>query len=115
MNISYQGIGQWCATFACEGVGEGSPVKVSADAAVAECADGEEFCGVVLAAAGDGEACTVQLGGLVALPYSGESTPALGYCALAADGAGGVKTAEGAKSRLVVERDTAAKTVTIML
>ena len=29
MNVSYEGIGQWAATFACSGVSEGQAVKVS--------------------------------------------------------------------------------------
>lgn len=28
MNVSYEGIGQWAATFACDGVSAGQVVKV---------------------------------------------------------------------------------------
>ena len=31
MNVSYEGIGQWAATFACSGVSEGQAVKVSGE------------------------------------------------------------------------------------
>ena len=34
MNISYEGIGQWAATFACGEVEEGEIVKVSANGTV---------------------------------------------------------------------------------
>lgn len=114
MNISYQGIGQRCATFMSDGAKEGALVKLSANGTVAPCEAGEDFIGVVVAASRDGEACTVQLGGFVTLAYTG--APALGYCALTADGAGGVKDAEGAgRALLVVELDGTAKTVTVML
>ena len=38
MNVSYEGIGQWAATFACSGVSEGQAVKVSGNGTVAACA-----------------------------------------------------------------------------
>ena len=116
MNISYQGIGACCATFACEGISEGALVKVSASGTVEACAEDNDFCGVVLAVGRDGKACTVQLGGLATVPYSGETAPALGYDTLAADDAGGVKAVTtGGRSHLVLEKDTGAGTVTIML
>ena len=34
MSISYQGIGEWCATFGCGAVKEGEIVKVSVNGAV---------------------------------------------------------------------------------
>lgn len=114
MSISYEGIGQWCATFACEGVREGTTVKVSANGTVSACAADEKFCGVVAAVGRDGKACSVQLGGLASVKYSGE-TPTAGYCTLAADGDGGVKVSESGRERPVVAVDTAAKTVTIVL
>lgn len=116
MNISYQGLGQRCATFAGEDMRDGALVKVSANGTVAACAAGDAPVGVVVAASRDGEACTVQLGGFVTVKYSG--APTLGYCAVVADGAGGVKNAETAaegRTVLVVEKDTAAGTLTMML
>ena len=95
MNVSYEGIGQWAATFACDGVSAGQVVKVSGSGTVAKCADNDGFEGVVLSVARDGKACSV---------------------ALAADGSGGVKVVSaGGKSYLAVEVDTTAKTVTIVL
>ena len=35
MNVSYEGIGQWAATFACDGVSAGQVVKVSGSGTVA--------------------------------------------------------------------------------
>ena len=44
MDISYDGIGQTVATFNCaEDIAAGRPVKLSDNASVAECADGNAF------------------------------------------------------------------------
>ena len=43
MNVSYEGIGQWAATFACTEVSEGEMVKISGNGTVAACSDGEGF------------------------------------------------------------------------
>ena len=70
MSISYEGIGAWCATFAAgTGAEEGKVVKVSANGTVSKCAANDGFCGVVAAMGRDGKACSVQLGGLVRVPY----------------------------------------------
>lgn len=89
MSISYEGIGEWCATFVCGAVSEGDIVKVSANGTVGKCTAGDGFCGVVRAVAHDGKACTVQLGGLASVKYSG-TAPAVGFSELMADGSGGV-------------------------
>ena len=112
MNVSYEGIGQWAATFACDGVSAGQVVKVSGSGTVAKCG----FEGVVLSVARDGKACSVAMGGMVTVSYTGASAPAAGWNSLAADGSGGVKVvSDGGKSHLAVEVDTTAKTVTIVL
>lgn len=96
MSISYEGIGAWCATFAAgTGAEEGKVVKVSANGTVSKCAANDGFCGVVAAMGRDGKACSVQLGGLVRVPYSGETAPAVGWNLLAADGNGGVPNRKG--------------------
>ena len=80
MSISYDGVGTWCATFAAgTGAEEGKVVKVSANGTVSKCAANDGFCGVVAAMSRDGKACSVQLGGLVRVPYSGETAPAVGW------------------------------------
>ena len=133
MNVSFEGIGQWCATFSGTELPEGSVVKVSGAGEVSACEAGDAFCGAV--AAGKKDACTVQLGGFVTVGYSGTAAPAIGYTALEADGEGGVKAVEAAaggsdgtessaagtsaaaagRSYWVVDRDETAKTVTILL
>ena len=115
---SYEGIGQWAATFACEEVRAGQVVKVSGDGTVSGCGAGERFAGVALSVGRDGAACAVALGGMATAAYSGETAPKAGWCALTADGQGGVTAAEGAaggREYLVAEVDTAAKTETFVL
>ena len=114
MNYSYEGIGQWCATFAGSQAEEGQVVKLAAGKTVGPCAAGDGFCGVVQSVSRDGEACTVALGGMVTAGYTG-TAPELGWSILVGDGSGGVKTAATGRSYLVVDVDSTAKTVTFAL
>ena len=116
MGISYDGIGEWCATFGCGKVKEGDVVKVSANGSADACGAGDSFCGVVRAIARDGKACSVQLGGIATVNYSGESAPIPGYGKLSADAAGGVSVdASKGREYLILAADSTAKTVTIKL
>ena len=114
MNLSYEGIGQWAATFACTGVSEGDVVKVGANDTVAACSAGEAFCGIASSVSHGGDACSVTLGGMVTADYTG-TAPSLGYGGLTADGEGGVKADASGRSYLTVDVDTGAKTVTFVL
>ena len=114
MKVSYEGIGQWAATFACDQAHEGEVVKITGSGTVGPCATGDSFCGMVLSAGRDG-ACAVALGGMITAGYSGEAAPALGWCALAADGSGGVAAGEGGRNYLVVDVDSVSGTVTFAL
>ena len=49
------------------------------------------------------------------MPYTGTDAPAVGYAALAADGAGGVKVSTKGNTYLVLSVNTTAKTVSFML
>lgn len=115
MKGAFEGMGQWAATFACESVEAGHVVQVSGNGSVAECASGGGFDGVVLAVGRDGAACSVALGGMVTVSYSGAGTPVAGWNALAADGNGGVTVKSGGKQYLAVDVDTDGKTVTFVL
>ena len=115
MKVSYEGIGQWAATFACTHAVEGEVVKISGNGTVSACSDGDSFCGMVLSAGRDGSACAVALGGLVTAGYTGETAPAVGWSGLAADGSGGVKALSSGRSYLVVDVDESGKTVTFAL
>ena len=114
MKLSYEGIGQWAATFACTELAEGELVKVSGSGTVAACAAGNDFCGMVLSVSRGEDACSVALGGMVTAGYTG-TAPAVGWGVLVADGSGGVKTAETGREYLVVDVDTTAETVTFVL
>lgn len=128
MSISYEGIGQWAATFACGQVEEGQMVKVCGNGEVSGCAAGENFCGQVLSVGRGGGACAVALGGMVTAAFSG-TAPSLGWCMMTADGEGGVQAASAAvqsgsesaqaasagRSYLVVDVDETAGTVTFAL
>lgn len=124
MNVSYDGVGQVCATFLGTNISEGHVVKLTGNGTVGECAAGDSFFGAALCAKDD--ACTVQVRGFVTVPYSG-TAPTAGWTALTADGGGGVKAAESAsagtkaaagdtgRKYAVASVDTAGQTVTILL
>ncbi len=112
MKVSFDGVGQVCATFLGGGLTDGQVVKMSGSGTVAACKAGDLFCGVAMCCKDD--ACSVQVGGFVTVGFSG-TAPAAGWCELAADGEGGVKTAEAGVKCLVVDVDATAETVTIML
>lgn len=117
MSVSFEGVGQVCATFLGGGLAEGQVVKMTGSGTVGACAADDAFCGVALCCKDD--ACTVQVGGFVTVNYSG-AAPAVGWRALAADGNGGVKAVgdeETGSGRVlpVVNVDTAGKTVTVLL
>ena len=118
MKLSYEGIGQWAATFACDDLTEVELVKVSANGTVAACGAGDDFCGMVLSVSRGGDACAVALGGMVTAGYTVPAegaAPALGWSGLSADGEGGVQADADGSTYLVVDVDTTAKTVTFVL
>lgn len=114
MKVSYEEIGNWAATFACSAMTEGHVAKTSASGTVSECGDGDDFCGVAAAVALSGDACTVTLGGVVKVAYTG-TEPTVGYGILVGNGAGGVKVASTGISRWIIAVDTANQTVTMRL
>ena len=114
MNISFEGIGQWAATFSCAEARQGEMVKVSGNGNVGPCGAGEDFCGQVISLGKGGDACAVQLGGFVTVGYS-DAAPNIGWCGLVADGDGGVKADPAGRKHLVVDADSAAGAVTFAL
>ena len=105
MSVSFEGVGQVCATFLGGKLTEGEVVKVTEIGTVGACAADDGFCGVAICCKDD--ACTVQVRGFVTVGYSG-TAPGMGWRTLAADGKGGVNC-------LVADVDAAVKTVTMML
>lgn len=114
MTFSYEGIGEWCATFGCGEVTEGAVVKMDGSGAVKTCSEGDAFVGAVRAIGHDGKACSVQLGGMTKVPFTG-TAPAAGYVKLAANGSGGVSANNAGVSYLVAEVNEADQTLTIKL
>ncbi|WP_298033623.1 hypothetical protein [uncultured Dysosmobacter sp.] len=114
MKVSYEGIGQWAATFACSQTAEGQMVKVSGSGVVSGCAAGDSFCGQVLSVGRDGIACAVALGGMVTAGYTG-TAPAVGWSGLSANGQGGVQADAAGRTYLVVDVDESGGTVTFAL
>ena len=114
MNISLNGYGTGYATLeAAKGLTEGILAKISASRTAAAAGDGEAFIGPVLSVR-DGLALC-QLSGICTVAYTG-SAPALGYTALAANTAGGVKTVEtGGRTVLVTAVDPTAMIAEILL
>ena len=89
--ISFEGIGEMVATFACAGeVTAGQVVKMTGNGTVGPCDAGDDFCGVALSAQ-EGYAA-VQVAGLVTVVTADELT--VGWAVLAADGDGGVAAAD---------------------
>lgn len=114
MAISFESIGQKLVSFkAASGLAVGDVCIVSANDTVAAASANGEFCGVVSGIRAG--VAGVILGGCVTVPYTGETAPSVGYCALAADGDKGVTVKTGATSRLVVNVDTTNETVTFFL
>lgn len=112
MAISYESIGQVCITCTNSGVAENAPCKINFNNSISSCLDGNAIHGVVVAARGN--LATVAVSGFVTMPYSG-TAPTLGFCPIAGAGSGKVKKLDGAREYLVVNVDTAKKTVTFYL
>lgn len=111
-NLSFEGIGRLRATFSCATqVEDGAPVKVSGESAVSPCTAGDLIDGIVLHWADD--FATVQLGGFVTLPVSGDDDVTVGHTTLSADGDGGIAYDEDGTDYLVVS--STGTTATILL
>lgn len=114
MSIKFNGLMNEVATFkVASKITAGTPVNVSANDTVAASASGAAFCGV--AANYNNGLQGVQLRGYALLSYT-STAPTVGYSLLVANGAGGVKVdATNGKAYLVVNVDTTAKTVGVIL
>ncbi len=97
--ISFEDIGAVVATCqAAPTVQGGRVVKLTGNAAVAPCGDGEAFCGVAMEPRNG--LTGVQFKGFVTVPCSGGVQ--VGWSTLCADGSGGVKPADTGVKALVV-------------
>lgn len=113
MRVGFSGTAEVVLSFeAGGGLTPGYPVSLCGNDTVTNATEGALPIGVCLH-----ERCeiaSVQVKGFLELPYSG-TAPQVGYNSLVADGAGGVKTAAGGLSCLVVHVDTDAKTLGLYL
>ena len=114
MSIKFNGLMNEVATFkAASQITAGTPVIVSANDTVSASSTGGAFCGVAVNYNKGLQG--VQLHGYVLLSYT-STAPTVGYSLLVANGSGGVKVdATNGKAYLVVNVDTTAKTVGIIL
>lgn len=94
----------------------GCPVRISAANTVSLCGKGNEIAGIVKEILEDKECLIVTQGEIVTLPYTGSTTPTLGFSPLEADGDKGVKVgASSVRERIVLAVDTTNATVTFIL
>lgn len=113
MNLSYQDIGQVCASFqAAMGLQAGNLCKVTVNGGVSACAKGDVFHGVTGKVHNGMTAVTLR--GFVTVRYTG-TAPALGENTLVAASASEVQVSDSGKSCLVVSVDTANQEVTVLL
>ena len=113
MNISIKGYGENTATFVTDGVVCASHVvKLADNLTVSPCDAGDKFVGTAVYV--KNEYACVQLDGYVTLAYTG-TAPTVGYCALVADGNGGVKTGTAGREYLVTDVNEITKTAGIIL
>lgn len=86
MSVSTKGFCENVLTLkAASGLKAGVPVAVSANDTVSAAGADAKFCGVSVNV--NGGYAGVQLSGVVTMPYTGTEAPAVGYAALASDGA----------------------------
>lgn len=114
MNVSFNGFQEQVLTLETDTpLAAGVPVKVTGNGKAAPCADGDSPAGITSGPSREGFAA-VQVSGYVRIAYSG-TAPAWNRTVIAADAGGGIKAAETGREVLVVEQDTAAGTVGIIL
>ena len=122
MAISFEAIAERYVTFlAGNTAAEGKLCKVTANGTVGACAGGDDFCGVITQVRNG--AASVLMGGFVKLPYTGAALDRESAAQGKGVARGGrrlveeteTKPAETGRSHLVVNVDTANKTVGLFL
>lgn len=103
MRVSFNGFDERLLTLESDGaIKKGGLVKMSGSGRVTLCNDGDNFIGIAVNSEED--ACSVQLGGYINMPYSG-TAPGVGYARLACDASGKICTAESGREYLVLDVD----------
>ena len=113
MNISFDNIGQVCASFACDDtVQVGDACNMSENNTIKRSGEDQPFLGKVLSIR-DGIA-NVAIRGFATFSFTG-SAPSVGYAGFCGDGNGNVVLSNEMEPRLVVCVDNIHKTVTVLL
>ena len=113
MSVSFNGFNSNILTFKCNAkIAKGTPVNIFESNTVVAASDSDDFHGVVID--GDENYASVQVTGVVTLPYTG-TAPETGFNSLGSDGNGGVKIASTSKPFLILATDETAGTVTFMM
>ncbi len=113
MSISFQELAQDCVSFqAFNNMQVNNLCCMHANDMVKVCVDGAPIHGQVINSRAGVVSTVVR--GFITTGYSG-TAPTIGFCPLVASGSKTVKVSEGAKEYLVVNVDTANKTVCFML
>ncbi len=109
MNVSFNGFNNKELTFICtDDLLTGYPVKITENATVAKCNEGDEFVGICTHA--DSENAVVQLMGHVKMSYS-DTAPALGRNTLVCGADNAVKVASDGVPCTVLAVNTTEMTV----
>lgn len=93
---------------------EGIPVKMTGNATIGKCADGDPFHGVTVKVEEKRKVASVSVRGMVTLSYSG-TDPSTGLQQIVGDGTGKVKIGASGPSRLVLAVDATAKTLSMLI
>ncbi len=113
MVISFNDIGQVCASFAFDGTLQvGDPCKISRSATVIKGSEGDAFIGKALAIRDN--MASVAVKGCMSFPYTG-TMPSAGFAKLTCDGNGGVCINEDGREYLIISVDIINHIVTVML
>ena len=113
MSVSFDGFNANIATFKVgSAIAAGTPVEMDGGGKVKASANGKAFCGIVTAS--DSAYASVQLSGAVTVKCSG-TAPSAGYAKLASDGTGVKGDTTNGREYLVLDADSTAGTVTILL
>lgn len=113
MSVAYTGFNANTLTFQCSAkITEGAPVRIHKSDCVTSCSEGNEFHGI--AVEGDTKYVSVQMSGIVTLPYTG-TAPTTGFNTLCANGNAGVKVSTSGNKYLVVSVDETQNLVTFLM
>lgn len=111
--VSNKGFNEQFITMNVGTIANGTVVKVSNNNTCGKCDAGDKFLGVLVNSRnGIG---SVQVCGVVSVPYTGTTAPALGMVGVSADGSGGIKADTTGRQVTVISLDTTNSIAEIIL